>query len=321
MCVCRLVATQLCAQSLTKLSSSPIFKLKESISGKVGGEGAAYRIYCLVQEKVALCDELVTVSRLIESNRLELEPDEATFDLHPSKLRQEVTQAQVRIQSLATSLKDNEDNLRTILVSLSGERKADGTSDHSSLIEERLHRQELENRCESLGQDIDFVNSENDILRQQNIRLQNEIQRLRDELGRSQAQELDAGSFSDDDVSEADPENREAGISPSSSDYRKIRSHAERLLDWADRAVEKGRTSVEDHACESTIGSSVGTDLRPSSRRPTNAAKVDNRENQFLISNMSNVGGGADAAFSSAVPATIQCFRATPSSSPFTFPC
>jgi hypothetical protein len=254
-------------------------------------EGVAHRIYCLVQEKIALCDELVALSRQMESKRLELDFNDSNFDLYPSELRQEVSNMQEKIQLLARSMKENEASLQSLLGSVSGEQYPhDINAQTEHLQDERAHRHELEIRCESLGQDIDFVNSENDILRHQNKRLQDEIQRLRTKLGSSEAQ-VDPERREDEEEADSDSENHEERTS--SSEHRMIRSHAEQLLDWADRAIGKGQNAPEN-ACENSMASSLATDLRPSLRHQGCAnfrsrSNVAERENQFLISNMNSV--------------------------------
>lgn len=220
---------------------------------------------------------------------MELDLKEANFDLYPSELRKEVSNAQEKVRLLSQSLKENEASLQSILVSLSGERQPDGANNQSqTLQDDRVHRQELEVRCQSLGQDVDFVNSENDILRHQNKRLQDEIQRLRAKLGSSEAQ-VDPERF--DEKSDSESENQ--ADKTSSSEHRKIRSHAEQLLDWADRAIAKGR-NVPDDEGGSTIASSLGTDLRPSTRHQSgpifrSRSNVDESEKQIMISNLNSV--------------------------------
>jgi hypothetical protein len=151
---------------------------------------------------------------------------------------------------------------------------------------ENVHNQELEALCQSLRQEIDFVNSENDILRHQNIRLQDEIQRLRSSNGASDIR-IDTEKAVEEEDSDSDR------IDTMSSDQKKIRTHAERLLSWADRVIEKSRNDEVDDTCGST-NTSVGTDLRPSYKKETCAIfrarnSAEDRENQFYIGNLNTV--------------------------------
>jgi Kinesin motor domain len=146
----------------------------------------------------------------------------------------------------------------------------------------KLEYQELEAMCATLRQELNFVNSENDILRHQNIRLQEEIQRLRSAKSTSDAiEQPDSKNQEEEDNLETDPK---CGLS---SDHVKIRSHAERLLNWADKAIQKGRH-------ENSTNTSEGTDLRPLSQNDACAisrarSNAENRENEFYISNMQTV--------------------------------
>lgn len=153
---------------------------------------------------------------------------------------------------------------------------------------------ELETLCESLRLEVDFVNSENDILRLQTNRLQDEIKRLRMKgLSDAPIIELeDSGDDDDDDnVVLHDP------IEKIMSDHDKIRSHAERLLNWADEAIDRNRSSDTDLTCgSSTSNTSNGTDLRPlrssdNATCPIFRARniAENIENQFYISNLKKV--------------------------------
>ena len=154
---------------------------------------------------------------------------------------------------------------------------------------------ELQALCESLRQEVDFVNSENDILRLQTHRLQDEIKRLR----------IMKGVSDEPIVDEEDSDNEEEVIDvlrePNdniSSDHEKIRSHAERLLNWADEAIDRNRNSNDvDQTCSgSSSTTSDGTDLRPlrpseNSTCPIFRARnmAEDMENQFYISNMKNM--------------------------------
>jgi Kinesin motor domain len=152
----------------------------------------------------------------------------------------------------------------------------------------QLQNQELEAECASLRQEINFVNSENDILRNQNMRLQEEIKRLRATTGDSDAIEQPNMKIQEEDnVAE---KNQKCGLS---SDHIKIRSHAERLLHWADKAIQKSRRDGVDNNCSSTH-TSEGTELRPARQNDVCAvsrarSNAENRENEFYISNMQKV--------------------------------
>ena len=173
--------------------------------------------------------------------------------------------------------------------------------------ESRAQSREIELRCESLVQDVDFLNNENDILRGQNKSLQEEMKRLRKELMRSEKSEgADQLSAEDDDGNDWESSNgldieSDGKEEEVSSDPKRIRSHAEELLDWADRAIEKGRSS-QDSTCGSSFTSTLGTDLKPSSLNMCGASRIErfrsaeedgslpgadiNDENQLVISNI-----------------------------------
>lgn len=259
-------------------------------------EGVAHHIYCLIQEKIALCGELITQCRELEPKRIELDLNSNSFGDSHSEHRLEATNTQGKIQILARSMEDNEKLLQSILGSLSGEPQLKDENDETQpLQDEHVNRHELEARCESLGHDIEFFNSENDILRHQNIRLQDEIQRLRSRLGPAEAQVDPVRSDVDEESESNDCEKAEEGSLP--LEQRQIRSHAEQLLDWADRAIERGRNAQED-VCGSSIASSFATYLRPSLhshsdeffRHESWVSAANDGENHCLISNMTNIG-------------------------------
>ena len=153
-------------------------------------------------------------------------------------------------------------------------------------IPEKMQHQELEAMCASLRQEIDFVNSENDILRHQNIRLQDEIQRLRTNAGSSE------------DIEQLDIQNTEEGGTWAhkkfmSSKHKKFRSHAEKLLNWAGKAIQSQNEGALKNTCNST-NTSEGTNLRPTLQNETCAVfrarnNAENRENEFYISNIHNI--------------------------------
>ena len=81
------------------------------------------------------------------------------------------------------------------------------------------------------------------------------------------------------------------------SDPSKIRSRAEVLLDWADRAIEKRRNSNNSNAsnrstCDGSWASTAGTELQPRESPVSKARRgrdQDDTENHFIISNMDHV--------------------------------
>jgi Kinesin motor domain len=175
---------------------------------------------------------------------------------------------------------------------------------------------ELELLCASLRQEVDFVNSENDILRLQTIRLQHEIKRLRDEKNASDNPVIDSKESSEgelnDELWEGKPEANE------SSEHDKIRLHAERLLNWVDEAIDKNRSYDIDPACSSASITSDGTYFRPLHLNDDDdddcavfhaRNTVANSENEFYISNLKTV---EDEASVQACPCRESVFSKRP---------
>jgi hypothetical protein len=159
----------------------------------------------------------------------------------------------------------------------------------------RNNNTELEALCQSLRQEVDFMNSENDILRLQTHRLQEEIKRLRIMKGVLDDPNVDVDDIEDDEIV------NEAVHKPqvtSSSEHDKIRSHAERLLNWAEEAIDRNRNSndIGNINGDGSSKTSDGTELRPLRRNDNATCPIfrarniaENMENQFYISNMTNM--------------------------------
>ena len=191
----------------------------------------------------------------------------------------------IKLAGIATKLHRAKQEAATIRQRTSFKNKCDNSKVHGN------HIAELEALCDSLRQEVDFVNSENDILRLQTNRLQDEIKRLRIMKG------LSDDVITELEDSEGDDENDALNdtIADAKSDHDKIRSHAERLLNWADEAIIGYRNNSDvDYSCGgSSSNTSDGTELRPHDKAicPIFRARNDaeNTENQFYFSNMKSM--------------------------------
>jgi len=295
------------------------------------------RITALIDDKMALSDQLLYLAQQMEDKNEELE--QALRDgQHQSQIRKDISQVKQQIRNLAGDLKENEECLQAMLVTLRGEQPAASTATIVSTAESsstkppfsRVQRAQLEEQCRELSQDVDFVNSENDILRHQNKRLQTELHQLRNKLEESGQLlvTLDSTSSDDDDRTPSLKSNNNENQGPGgenigsksleednrndmdvlrkhsssteekqqeqndeSSHHSQIRSRAEELLEWADRAIEKGSRGEDRSMCDA---STVGTELRPRASPMTKArrrvqAHDSEAENHFIISNMDQV--------------------------------
>jgi cell division protein FtsB len=139
--------------------------------------GDSYRLRAqvdaLTSEKAALTESMLELTEMIESKRAELASIEQTFSERRTELRNAI---------------EREVQRRNELVRM---RRAEETGDDGmklarelgkSLGEERSRNEELETRVSELERDGEFARSANAALRQRNESLEEEIQRLRDEL-------------------------------------------------------------------------------------------------------------------------------------------
>lgn len=226
-----------------------------------------------------------------EAQLVQLVKSDGTYPAQYSK--SVVTKCKEQTVLLARLFRENEEQIQAIITSLNGEVALS----HINLVEptehslhyERKHRQELETRCINLSNEMDFVKYENDTLRFQNKKSRAEVQTMR---GTKQLQSIPATS--DDSVNSHDD----------------IRSHAEKLLDWADKAIQNGRKATHSECGSSwTKESSMGTDLRPSSPKPISDrydlsnAILDDKDNNALFDFMQNG--------SNAFPSSCPCHGST----------
>jgi hypothetical protein len=165
---------------------------------------------------------------------------------------------QYEIKMIAQSLSENNDKMQTFLQEYSGQ-----------LAEPRC---DYEAKYRALTDDIEFVNGENDILTQQNKKLQDVVKRLKEELEIVQSAKRVAVAGS----------TKEERVAPS---HTGLGSRAESLLAWAEGAI----TNEANNINESTSSfSSAGTDFKPSLAVTMSASSND--ENEMVISNMPTAG-------------------------------
>jgi hypothetical protein len=203
------------------------------------------------------------------------------------------------LQTLSGEDADQDDGgveMHTFRVNSGSDAKTPGDDvERVKSLEQLLEAEQAQNRViqeryDSLSQDVEFLTSENDILRQQNKSLQQEVEKLRAELRsldnhRNQCEapektHLETGDEDDpisvvdvqrvDSEDETDREESEKGdTSPNENalaklEHSRIRSHAEKLLHWADRAIVRGNRKLD--GLPTSPDSSIGTELRPSPR-------------------------------------------------------
>lgn len=297
------------------------------------------RITALIDDKINLCDQILLLVQQMDDKNEELEQAQRDGQ-HQSQIRKDISQVKQQIRNLAGDLKENEECLQALLITLRGEQPAASTAESSATMPfnrpfSRVQRARLEEQCRELSQDIDFVNSENDILRHQNKRLQTELHLLRTQLEESGQMPVSGASTSSED-NDDDPEalikcnnsrshdtsdgldgetigsksmaegkndldelrkrssfaeDKQQEQNEESSQHSKIRSRAEELLEWADRAIEKGSQGEDHSMCDA---STAGTELRPRASPMTKARQRvldDDRavDSHFIISNMDQV--------------------------------
>lgn len=256
---------------------------KTQSSGK-DPNGTLSRIFSLIEDKIAMCDQIVELGRQTEEKNTQLE--QAVRDgHHQSQIRKDVSQLRQMIRNLAGDLKENEECLQSLLVTLRGDPLLTTDQQKHAGPLNRVQRHQLEIQCKELRQDLDFVSSENDILRHQNKRLQTELIQLR-----SQASNEIVGIESYSSTVSIPTEGENFGIKMNDIQHSgpaQIRSRAEELLNWADKAIEKGqsdRSAGED--------STLGTMLRPRSSpmsRARSRKDLDETESTLIISNIDHV--------------------------------
>jgi hypothetical protein len=253
-------------------------------SGKERGEP---EIHALVNDTIGMRKELLNLLRQLEYRRSTLQNTEEmlqqkTFNFHENfeqaenvrnSQRQQVISLQQKLHLLARELSESEGRLQTMLLKLcenvSGDWIASDIHDRQHVFDKSDSKDfDFEARCEMLSQDVEFLSSENDILRGQNKSLQDEILRLRSMLEQNVPPDV---LMSQQKAERADTKDQKT---PQSTEHKKIRSHAEMLLEWADRAIVKGRNST---ACssDSSQTSTLGTELRPSPLKLTGAARIE----------------------------------------------
>lgn len=167
----------------------------------------------------------------------------------------EKNRVQYEIKMIAQSLDDNNDQTISILTSYTGERV------------ESKRTMEKEAKCLTLSEDIAFVNGENDILTQQNKKLQDEIKRLKEQLESAQKT-----------TSRPEP-------ATNPGPRRGLGSKAASLLAWAENAIENERNMNDS----TSSLSSAGTDMKPFSRRRNQSGEISQSDESVVISNMPTV--------------------------------
>lgn len=260
-----------------RLETSEAITHRNVISRKYGKECAESEIHALIKDTIGMRNELLNLLRQLEYKRSTLQDTEEmfqqkTFNFHDNfekaentrnSQRQEVTILQQKLHILTRELSESEGRLQNMLFKLCGNVSGDNGTDH--------RQQKSDNqvsRFEMLTQDVDFLSSENDILRGQNKSLQDEILRLRTMLEQHDPQEV---LLSQRTAEVNDTKHRKI---PPSTEHKKIRSHAEMILEWADRAIVKSRNAAT-YSSDSSQTSTLGTELRPSPQKMSGAARIE----------------------------------------------
>jgi Kinesin motor domain len=239
------------AKETTKSTTRSNIDANKAVSAQRQREkDLASQICDIIYEKVELCNKLIAMVKTEES----LQP---------------MSGVEQRLPSLAKALGENEAKLQDAIASADRQPANQKSSRQQVLNDDQCHRHELQARIETLGHSMDVVTHENETLRTQNKQLVAEVQRLRmiakpqGSAGQNLIGNVDFLSDDLDSLSEGP-----GGMVPFSNDSQRIRSHAALLLDWADRAIQKARSSTPfkdtGGGGGSTVASSMATDFRPS---------------------------------------------------------
>lgn len=160
---------------------------------------------------------------------------------------------QYEINMISQALTDNSNQIRSILKGYSGED-----------IQAKKVENDYEAKHQMLSEEIAFVNGENDILTQQNKKLQDEIKRLKEQVEEAAAA-------------------RKLPPTVDGNPRRGLGTKAANLLAWAESAIDNERNMNDS----TSSLSSAGTDLKPLARPQNKSGDITNEN--LVISNMPSV--------------------------------
>lgn len=225
-------------------------------------------LHTLVQEFKLLGDEMVLLAQQLESKPL-MGDDTDNNDTSPvpCDLEERLVDLSEMLQTNHASLQETVQTLVSNTVDTMGDLTGIDDGQEPFQVQQQLY------------QDMEFVNSENDILRQQNKKLQEEVQRLKEQL-----EKRDETTAADEARDDKEASGKQTVVEQK---QQQIRSHAEQLLHWADKAIQKGKRLND--SCESSMVSTIATDFKPTatlSKQPPASSRDDT---SVLISNLENL--------------------------------
>lgn len=171
----------------SRLLSTPQISLKLLQSEQIQLQS---EIQYLRSQKMELCDELENVSSDLQTKRIELDRLEEDFEKRQNVIQFELKKSQEKLSEMRSELLQFEETIQS-------KQDSEGLSKgHSFPVNDKIElQQELEMRYNAMIQDIDFLNNENDILKNQNKGLQKELKRVESNLEEKHVKTLSLKSF------------------------------------------------------------------------------------------------------------------------------